>query len=255
MKITSPLIKIVAIFSLAILLGACRSQSESAATANQTSAPQAVSAQAPQPQEPQPQAPSEAQRAQVAAMVARGEGYELVKKPQSVPDNGDIYVEEFFWYGCPHCYYLEPQLQAWQKRQPKDVQLVRVPAVLNMHWGRYAHVYYVIKGFDLLPQAHEAMFAQIHKAHVDMQQSDNLMAFFKGYGIDEERIKKAFDPENPSIHQALLQAVERVSAFEISSVPTLVVNGRYKVSGKTVKNVDDVMLVVDELIKKERLTR
>lgn len=188
-------------------------------------------------------------------LVANGQGYELVKTPQQVPDDGNLYVEEFFWYACIHCYHLEPALEAWHQRQPKDVQLVRVPAILNINWGSYAHVYYVMKGFNLVEKAHMDMFEQIHKYNKDMTQMPELTAFFAKYGIDENQVKMAFDPENPSIKAALLQAVERISAFEISSVPTLVVNGKYKVSAKTAEGADNIFNVVDALIKKERLTR
>ena len=44
-------------------------------------------------------------------------GTEFSPTTQIIPtDNpAKIEVTELFWYGCPHCYALEPQLAAWVK--------------------------------------------------------------------------------------------------------------------------------------------
>ena len=56
-------------------------------------------------------------------------GTEFTQTAQIIPtDNpSKIEVTELFWYGCPHCYDLEPKLAAWVKALPKDVTFKRVP--------------------------------------------------------------------------------------------------------------------------------
>src|SRR5690606_16906739 len=57
-----------------------------------------------------------------------GRDYELVNPPQPTADPSKVEVLEFFWYGCPHCYHFEPDLNAWLKKKPDNVVFVRQPA-------------------------------------------------------------------------------------------------------------------------------
>ncbi|HEX3171074.1 MAG TPA: thiol:disulfide interchange protein DsbA/DsbL, partial [Burkholderiales bacterium] len=58
--------------------------------------------------------------AQQAPVVGRD--YTQLNPPQSTDSGNKIEVIEFFWYGCPHCYHLEPALKAWLKKKPADVE-------------------------------------------------------------------------------------------------------------------------------------
>src|SRR4051794_41420396 len=44
--------------------------------------------------------------------------YGELNPPQPVENTGKIEVIEFFWYGCPHCYSLEPYIETWLKKLP-----------------------------------------------------------------------------------------------------------------------------------------
>ena len=61
--------------------------------------------------------------------------------PQPVSTGDKIEVLELFWYGCPHCYSLEPYLVKWLKNKPDFVEFVRLPAVLNRSWAFDAQAY------------------------------------------------------------------------------------------------------------------
>ena len=57
------------------------------------------------------------------------QGQVFMQTQQPIPTQNPAKVEvlELFWYGCPHCYHLEPQLAEWVKKLPKDVEFQRVP--------------------------------------------------------------------------------------------------------------------------------
>ena len=57
------------------------------------------------------------------AMAGIDEGieYKLVTPAQPTITKNKIEVVELFWYGCPHCYYLEPDLEKWLKTKPENV--------------------------------------------------------------------------------------------------------------------------------------
>jgi thiol:disulfide interchange protein DsbA len=44
--------------------------------------------------------------------------YIVLKKPVKTVTGDKVEVRELFWYYCPHCYGLEPTLNAWLKKLP-----------------------------------------------------------------------------------------------------------------------------------------
>ena len=80
--------------------------------------------------------------------------YGELNPPQPVDSKGKIEVIEFFWYGCPHCYSLEPHIEAWLKKLPPDVEFRRVPAIFNQRWGHDAAIYYTLESMGLLDKLH-----------------------------------------------------------------------------------------------------
>jgi thiol:disulfide interchange protein DsbA len=70
----------------------------------------------------------------MAADFVAGKDYTVVANPGKVEAPGKIEVREFFWYGCPHCFKLEPHMQTWLKKIPSDVYFLRTPAAMNKVW-------------------------------------------------------------------------------------------------------------------------
>src|SRR5258708_39464969 len=83
--------------------------------------------------------------------------------PQPTEGGGKIEVIEFFWYGCPHCYALEPSVNAWLKNAPKDVVFRRIPANPSELWGEMARVYYTLEAMGLLEKYHQRGCDAMHK--------------------------------------------------------------------------------------------
>src|SRR5690349_16449224 len=78
-----------------------------------------------------------ASQAQVA-----GKDYMEISPPQPGGSNGQVAVIEFFSYGCPHCYELEPTLHKWKSALPKDVTFRRVPVSFGrQEWAELGRMY------------------------------------------------------------------------------------------------------------------
>ena len=108
----------------------------------------------------------------IATPLAFAQGnYTELKTPQPVEaQGGKIDVVEFFWYGCIHCYNLEPALESWVKKLPPDVQFRRVPAVFNPRWGHDAAIFYTFEAMGLLDKLHKPLFDAIHRHHSPLLQ-------------------------------------------------------------------------------------
>src|SRR5262244_1814218 len=84
--------------------------------------------------------------------------YTELKPAQPVDNDGRIQVLEFFWYGCIHCYNLEPTVEKWEKTLPKDVEFRRVPAIFNDRWALDARIFYSFEALGLLDKLHRPFF-------------------------------------------------------------------------------------------------
>src|SRR5688572_20567025 len=75
-----------------------------------------------------------------------GTNYALVANPQapSVP-SGKVEVIEVFWYGCSHCYELDPTLEEWSRAKPKYIEFSRVPVMWGAQHRQHAKLFYTVQ--------------------------------------------------------------------------------------------------------------
>lgn len=182
------------------------------------------------------------------------EGVEYTRvSPQPVETGSKVEVREFFGYGCPHCYTLEPILDKWQKTLPKNVQFVRTPAVFSEAWAVHARAYYAFEALGITAKMHYALFQALHDEKRVLNNADSLAAFVAEKGGD----RKAFlDAYNSFGMQAnLSRATQTGRAFNIDSVPMLIVDGKYMTNANIAGGYDKVPKVLDFLIKKAAAER
>ncbi|HXZ49632.1 MAG TPA: thiol:disulfide interchange protein DsbA/DsbL [Usitatibacter sp.] len=186
----------------------------------------------------------------LAPVAARAADYALVSPPQLQESNGKIEVLEFFWYGCPHCYHLESDVNAWLKTIPPDVVFKRVPAYPSESWGEAARIYYTIDAMGLLPKLHEKVFDAIHKDGVNLMNKKIRDDWLARNGVDPskyDQMSKSF-----TVATDLQRAREMTQNYKVDSVPRLVVGGRYYTSGELAGSPERIFAVVDQLIAKVR---
>ncbi len=84
---------------------------------------------------------------------------------QAIPTDNPAKIEviELFWYGCPHCYAMEPALSAWVKKLPPDVYFKRVPGLPQPAWAPMAKAYYAMETLGITEKLHGKLFEAIHK--------------------------------------------------------------------------------------------
>lgn len=155
-----------------------------------------------------------------------GTHYELLSKPVPTSTDDKIEVVELFWYGCPHCFNLEPQVADWLSRKPDNVEFVRIPAVLGKHWEIGARAYYIADHLGVLEQTHQALFDAIHVDGKTIDNEEQLAEFFADQGVDQA----AFDKANKAfgVQTKLGQNRELMRRYQVRGVPALIVNGKYK---------------------------
>jgi len=185
----------------------------------------------------------------VLAQYDEGTQYKRLVAPVPTVDANKIEVVELFWYGCPHCFRLEPDLQKWLKNKPANVVFVRVPAVFRPLWAFHAKVYYTAEVLGVLDKVHEPMFDAMHVQRRKMASVDEVKALFAQYGVTSDQFDNAFN--SFAVDAKVRRATDLTRRYGIEGVPALVINGKYVTDGVMAHGHDGMLKVTDYLISKE----
>lgn len=177
------------------------------------------------------------------------EGIEYIRiNPLPVETGGKIEVREIFWYGCPHCYVLEPTLVKWVKTMPANARFVRMPGVLNPSWADHARAYYAFETLGAVDQLHGPLFEAMHKDGRHFNDLDSLAGFVAERGVDAGKFRSAF--RSFSVDSKVKAAQQRGQRWGITAVPTIIVDGKFMTNGTLAGGYESMMQVVEHLIQK-----
>jgi thiol:disulfide interchange protein DsbA len=187
----------------------------------------------------------------LGAQYEEGIHYQVLDPQAPLSTSGEgIEVSEYFSYGCGHCFQFDPVLNAWLDKQPEDVNFDRTPAVWNDYYGNLAQTYYTLKAMDLLESLHVAVFEAIHIQRKNLSKPGVMADFLEEAGVDPEAFAKVFN--SFGVRMSLQQADARGRAYRASGVPTLIVNGKYRIETRGAGSVQEMLKVAEFLIQLER---
>ncbi len=176
-----------------------------------------------------------------------GKDYEELAFPQTVETGNKVEVREFFWYGCPHCYAIEPSLTHWLKSLPKNARFIRTPGTYRP-WQFLGRVYYTIEAIDLVEKLHKPFFEAIHKDRRKLNNLDQVIKFVGEQGVPRAKFVKAYN--SFGVRLKMKRAVQLNASYDVRSVPNFVVDGKYRTSGSLAGSEARAMEVLNFLIKK-----
>ena len=157
-----------------------------------------------------------------------GELYTTLPNALPVEDPAKVEVAEFFWYGCIHCYNLEPLLEAWLPKLPPDAYFRRIPAVFNDRWALDAGIYFAFETLGVLGKLHRPFFDAIHKDRLKTDNPAALSEWLGKNGLDPKKFEDTM--KSFGVQSKLKRASQLTGASKIDGTPALMVQGRYTVS-------------------------
>ena len=180
-----------------------------------------------------------------------GTHYDEFNPRQARVGQGDkIEVVEFFSYGCGHCFSAEPYMHAYAGQVAEDVEFKRVPVSFNPFFEHLARGYYTAKALDADEESHIAIFDAVHIKRKDFRTVESLADFYADYGVDKDQFIKAFN--SFSINAQIERDNKLGQAYQISGVPTVIVDGAYSTGGVKAGNFSAWFQILDSLIDIER---
>jgi len=192
-------------------------------------------------------------QAQAQSMPQLGRDYVRLDPPRPVASGDKIEVIEFFYYGCPVCYELEPALARWYFNSPGTIALRRVPALSSDNWDNFAKLFYTLEAVGQLGRLHWPVYDQFHFDGVKLNE-EAVMANWVGHnGIDRERFVGTY--RSPEIQAKLVEARQLIQTYDIKGVPSIVVDGKYVTTARMTGSTPDLMRVLGQLVELARKER
>lgn len=247
---------------VALLLAAACSRNEPAPAADTTAAASASAAQpaatASAPTiDPAAQAAVADILASASSAPAPVAGTDYVEIPNGQPLeplDGKVEVVEIFGYTCPHCATFAPLMSAWKSIAPADVRVTYLPAPFGGYWEPYAKAYYAAEALGVAEASHDAVFRAIHIERAlpvqPVPSNEQIGEFYAQYGVAPATFASTMASfgVNGKLNRAR-QFIQRAFGSEAGSTPTLVVNGKYRVTGHS---LEENIRIAQQLVERER---
>ncbi len=197
----------------------------------------------------QEEAPSAEEASASEVVYEAGTHYTVVDGlPSPDTPEGKTELVEFFWYGCPHCFRLEPLLNEWLEERADTVHLTLVPAVFSARWAIGARLYYTLAEMDRL-DLHTTVFHLVHEQGRPLKSSEGIARMLGTFDVDAAEFSKIY--RSQAVTDRLeAEAKELPKRYGINGVPALVVGGRYMISTRNASSYQELLNIADYLIRK-----
>ncbi len=190
---------------------------------------------------------------QVFAEAVPGRDYTVMGSPVPTRSGEKIEVLEFFFYGCSHCYHLHPHLMAWEKKAPKDVALQLVPTIFRDSWEPMARTFYALEAVGQQLRLHDELFKAWNVTNTDLSDEAKIGAWVAQRGVDRTKFAAAYN--SFSMGSKVSRSNQMVRDFGIRGTPSIVVDGKFVITGLSPEVTIQVLNDVVARARKERSKR
>jgi thiol:disulfide interchange protein DsbA len=188
----------------------------------------------------------------VRAQQGAAAGYTTLQNALPVENPAKVEIAEFFWYGCIHCFNLEPVVAAWLPKLPADAYFRRIPAVFNERWAIDAAIYYAFEALGVLEKLHRPFFDAIHRDRLRTDNAAALNEWLAKNGIDPQKFEAT--TKSFGVQSKTKRASQMTGASRIDGTPALMVQGRYTISVEQGRSGEGMLANADRLIPVVRKT-
>ena len=177
-----------------------------------------------------------------------GQEYGNVSSPIATLDPKRIEIMELFFYGCSHCFALEPDVVAWTKTMPKNVYFRRIPAVFSQtpHWIPLARAYYATEVLGLTDKLHYDFFNAIHLSGQNLNDREALLKLVQKLGANRKQFEQTLD--SADVNKRVEQSQKISNASGAKGVPAFIVDGKFQTSVTQTGTPERLFATVNELI-------
>ena len=132
----------------------------------------------------------------------------------------------------------------------KDTKIVKLPVALRDSWIPNAKLYYALQQMGKIDEVHNLIFEEIHLEDNRLNTEQQMVDFLGKHGIDTNKFMEKYNSFGTEAR--VKKASNLAKKYQIDSVPTIIVNGKYLTSGSYVSSYDELYSVINLLIERER---
>ena len=183
-----------------------------------------------------------------SADFVAGKDYQVINAATPSPNShGIINVTEFFSFGCPWCYRLEPALNHWVQQQGAKIHFKKIPVIFNKDWDYYARAYYTAEALSLNSTLDPRLFKAILDDKQRLNNQQAMVDFLIKNGVNRATAESAFN-HSPSIELNIANSQRTMASCAINAVPAVVLNNKYKTDLQMAGTEDRFFAILDYLI-------
>jgi thiol:disulfide interchange protein DsbA len=166
-----------------------------------------------------------------------------------------VEVLEVFWYGCGHCFVLDPALESWNASKPGYVEFTRLPVIWGPAHAQHAKLFYTLRALKR-DDLHAKVFAAIHEGGQMLASQDEVAArdmqrkFLVAHGVTEKDFDAAYD--SMTVATQLRRAENLTRAYQVASVPLIIVNGKYSTGVSQAGGIPQLLNLINDLAASEK---
>lgn len=205
--------------------------------------------------------------AQIAAAPTdwqEGKNYFLIDPPQPTTTGDKVEVTEVFSYGCPACNASYPYIDKLKKDLPSNAAMTFVPAAFNPaeDWPMFQRAYLTAKALGVADKAHDAMFDAVWKSgelaisdkttnrpKQPLPSIEDAAKFYTKYGAKQDEFVATAN--SFTINTRMKQADAYIKAAGVDQTPTIIVNGKYRLTVPSAGDWTKAEQLVLYLVRKE----
>lgn len=201
-----------------------------------------------------------------AATYTEGVNYFLVSPAQhtNVPA-GKIEVAEVFSYACPFCAQFSPLVHQLQTSLPANAQMTFIPAsfIPAEGWPMFQRATCTAQILGIFDKTHDKMFDAVWKTgelaisdpktHQIKNPLPTIEDVAKYYNhISGVPVQKFLDTSKSfAVDTAMRRDDALVLAYHIDGTPSLLVNGKYRITGQSAGGMSQMIEVAKYLVAQE----
>ncbi|HVV95667.1 MAG TPA: thiol:disulfide interchange protein DsbA/DsbL [Rhodanobacteraceae bacterium] len=193
-----------------------------------------------------------------------GKQYFLVEPPQPTTTGDKIEVLEVFSYACPACNQFRSFANAIKSALPANAEMTYLPAAFRADedWPVFQRAFFAAQSLGLVDKTHDAMFDAVWKDGSlkindpvtrrlvnPLPTIEDVAKFYANYGVKAEDfvgVANSF-----AVNTKMKRADAQIKAYGVDSTPTIIVNGKYRLTGVSAGGWDKVPLLVKYLVEQE----
>jgi len=188
-----------------------------------------------------------------SAQIQPGREFQRIEPQRPVAADGRIEVIEFFYYGCPVCYETQPFLSRWLSKAPEYVAIRRVPALSTEAWEPFAKLFYTLETLGQVGRLHWPVYDYFHFENVNLNDEKIMADWAARNGIERQKFAEVYS--SPGVAAKIGEARELLKLYGVRAVPTFIVDGKFLTSARLAGGTEQVIRVVDHLVKLAREER